>query len=129
MLQEQPAYTPQVEAISPTLPNETNQDEMFRLAKDDLLNQIHKMDIEIAKGDRELRTLKYKERELVMNASKLRTRHRIKKEEPDEEISEPKHQSHAQKLYAENRRLAQDAHSSLAKLGPEIDYVSGLAFL
>lgn len=122
-LQEQPAYTPQVEAISPTLPNETNQDEQFRLAKDDLLNQIHKMDLEIAKGEKEHRSLKVKEQDLVLNAYKLRNRHRIKKEEPDEEISPPKHQSPAQKIYAYNRSLAYAAHDALAKLGPEIDYV------
>lgn len=123
LLQEQPAYTPQVEAISPTLPNDSVQDEAFRLTKDDLLNQIHKIDREISKVESEAKTLRRKEIELI-HAAKLMGRHHIKKE--TEEVSTPKHQSPAQKIYAENRRLAQEAHNALAKLGPEIDYVSKL---
>ncbi|KAK3919063.1 Nuclear receptor corepressor 1 [Frankliniella fusca] len=118
---EQPAYTPQVEAISPTLPSEAQTDEAFRIAKDDLLTAIHKMDQEINKGERELNALKRKECDLTRNASKLRNRRHIKKE-PDEEITTPKHQSPAQKIYAENRRMAMEAHNALSKLGPDIDY-------
>lgn len=97
---------------------------MFRASKDNLLDGIHKMDLEIAKGERQLGLLKRKERELLMNASKLHARRRIKKEPDEEEISAPKHQSPAQKIYADNRRLATEAHNALSRLGMNIDYVS-----
>jgi nuclear receptor co-repressor 1 len=97
-LQEQPAYNPQVEAISPTLPPDSMQeDAAFRATKDDLLQQIAKVDREIAKAESEIAKLKKKQHELEEAANKPS----IKKEE--EEITQPKHQSPAQKIYAENR--------------------------
>jgi nuclear receptor co-repressor 1 len=97
-LQEQPAYNPQVEAISPTLPSDAMQaDADFRATKDELLQQIGKVDREIAKAESEISKLKKKQQELEEAANKPS----IKKEE--EEIAQPKHQSPAQKIYAENR--------------------------
>lgn len=90
----QTAYTPQVEAISPTLPSE---DIQLRATKEDLLQQINKVDREIAKTEQQIFKLKNKQRELEEVASKPV----IKKEEAETE--QPKHQSPAQKIYAENR--------------------------
>lgn len=39
-----------------------------------------------------------------------------------EEDAQPKHQSLAQKIYAENRKKAQNAHSQLDSLGPKVDW-------
>lgn len=87
-----------MEAISPTLPSDAMQaDADFRATKDELLQQIGKVDREIAKAESEISKLKKKQQELEEAASKPS----IKKEE--EEIAQPKHQSPAQKIYAENR--------------------------
>ncbi|CAH1393589.1 unnamed protein product [Nezara viridula] len=113
----QPAatYNPQVEAISPTLPSEALQEDAnFRSTKDDLLHGIAKVDREITKTELQISKLKRKQQELEEAAKKPA----IKKEE--EEVPQPKHQSPAQKIYAENRRKAQDAHMLLANLGPTI---------
>ncbi|KAK6636597.1 hypothetical protein RUM43_010259 [Polyplax serrata] len=105
-------YTPQVEAISPTLPSE---DIALRATKEDLLQQINKVDREIAKTEQQIFKLKNKQRELEEVASKPVA----KKEE--KEAEQPKHQSPAQKIYADNRKKAQDAHSLLDKLGPKVE--------
>jgi hypothetical protein len=73
------------------------EDAAFRATKDDLLQQIAKVDREIAKAESEIAKLKKKQHELEEAANKPS----IKKEE--EEITQPKHQSPAQKIYAENR--------------------------
>lgn len=69
----------------------------FRATKDELLQQIGKVDREIAKAESQISKLKKKQQELEEAASKPS----IKKEE--EEIAQPKHQSPAQKIYADNR--------------------------
>lgn len=47
-----PAYNPQVEAISPTLPSENLRDESpLRSTKEELLQQIARVDREIAKTE------------------------------------------------------------------------------
>lgn len=64
VLQEpsQQAYTPQVEAISPTLPTDgVAEDANFRSTKDDLLQQISKVDREISKVEGSIAKLKKKE--------------------------------------------------------------------
>lgn len=95
VFQESPTvYTPQVEAISPTLPSE---DIALRATKEDLLQQINKVDREIAKTEQQIFKLKNKQRELEEVASKPVA----KKEE--KEAEQPKHQSPAQKIYADNR--------------------------
>lgn len=65
-LQEQlnpsPAYNPQVEAISPTLPaDNVAEDANFRSTKDDLLQQISKVDREISNIESTIAMLKKKE--------------------------------------------------------------------
>lgn len=65
-LQEQlnpsPAYNPQVEAISPTLPaDNVIEDANFRSTKDDLLQQISKVDREISNIESTIAMLKKKE--------------------------------------------------------------------
>ncbi|KAG8223441.1 hypothetical protein J437_LFUL008521 [Ladona fulva] len=113
---KEPVYTPQVEAISPTLPSDSLQeDTTFRSTKDELLQQITKVDREIAKAESQIQKLKKKQQELEEIASKPA----VVKEE--EEIAQPKHQSLAQKIYADNRKKAQEAHSLLDKLGPKVD--------
>uniref|UniRef100_A0A0A9WEK7 Nuclear receptor corepressor 2 n=1 Tax=Lygus hesperus TaxID=30085 RepID=A0A0A9WEK7_LYGHE len=59
--QQATAYTPQVEAISPTLPTETLQDETFKSTKDELLHGISKVDREITKTELQISTLKRKQ--------------------------------------------------------------------
>ncbi|KAF6215831.1 hypothetical protein GE061_000166 [Apolygus lucorum] len=112
--QQATAYTPQVEAISPTLPTETLQDETFKSTKDELLHGISKVDREITKTELQISTLKRKQQELEEAAKKPEV------EAEEEEIPQPKHHSPAQKIYAENRRKAQEAHGLLKHLGPAI---------
>lgn len=60
--QPAPAYNPQVEAISPTLPSEAMQeDATFRTTKNDLLQQISKVDREITKTESQIQKLKKKQ--------------------------------------------------------------------
>ncbi|CAG5077237.1 Similar to ncor1: Nuclear receptor corepressor 1 (Xenopus tropicalis), partial [Cotesia congregata] len=113
------AYTPQTEAISPTLPEPSNQeDAQFRSTKDDLLQQIAKVDREISKREIQIGKLRRKLVELEEAASKPLDSSGLKR--PVEEQSQPKHQSLAQKIYAENRKKAEEAHRLLDKLGPEV---------
>lgn len=99
------AYTPQTEAISPTLPEPTIQeDAAFRVTKDELLQQIGKVDREIAKREGEITTRRKKLRALCTNEDdKPGVRKPLEVKRPVEEQSQLKHQSPAQKIYAENR--------------------------
>ena len=58
-------YTPQVEAISPTLPPEEKLEEMGGVktskAKDDLLQNINRIDKELAKLEQKVSQLKKKQ--------------------------------------------------------------------
>jgi len=95
------AYTPQTEAISPTLPEpNTQEDAQFKSTKDDLLQQIAKVDREIAKRESQLNMLRKRTKELEETANKP-LEASLKRNV--EEQSQPKHQSMAQKIYAENR--------------------------
>ncbi|PSN49366.1 hypothetical protein C0J52_12218 [Blattella germanica] len=96
------------------------EDAAFRATKDELLQQIGKVDREIAKAESQITKLKKKQQELEEAANKPA----IKKEE--EEIAQPKHQCPAQKIYAENRKKAQEAHSLLDRLGPKVELVTTL---
>ncbi|XP_059608469.1 uncharacterized protein LOC132256217 isoform X2 [Phlebotomus argentipes] len=104
------AYHPQVEAISPT----PDSAEELRATKDDLLQQISKVDSEIGKVEKSIESLKKKEASLQEASAKPPA---------TEETSEtlPKHRSLAQKIYAENKRKASLAHAMLTSLGPPID--------
>ncbi|GAB0091183.1 uncharacterized protein DMENIID0001_059960 [Sergentomyia squamirostris] len=106
------AYHPQVEAISPTLPSDAAEE--LRATKDDLLQQISKVDSEIGKVEKSIGLLKKKEASLQEASAKPPA---------TEETSEvpPKHRSLAQKIYAENKRKANMAHAMLATLGPPVD--------
>lgn len=46
---QESTYTPQVEAISPTLPSDPRDESPLRTTKDDLLKRIEKVDRDIAK--------------------------------------------------------------------------------
>jgi len=93
------AYTPQTEAISPTLPEpNTQEDAQYRSTKDDLLQQIGKVDREIAKRENQLNMLRKRLKELEETANKP-----LEVKDTEEQSQQPKHQSMAQKVYAENR--------------------------
>ncbi|XP_024867406.1 uncharacterized protein LOC112451782 [Temnothorax curvispinosus] len=117
---EQPAvgaYTPQTEAISPTLPEpNTQEDAQYRSTKDDLLQQIGKVDREIAKRENQLNMLRKRLKELEETANKP-----LEVKDTEEQSQQPKHQSMAQKVYAENRRKAEEAHRLLERLGPKVE--------
>lgn len=106
------AYHPQVEAISPTPQNDPSEE--FRTTKDELLQQISKVDMEISKAEKTIAMLKNKEASLEETTAKPA--------KTDENLEvQPKHRSLAQKIYAENRKKAQLAHEALSALGPPIE--------
>lgn len=106
-----------MEAISPTLPDHHMQeDQVFKTTKDELLQQISKVDREIAKAESQISILKKKKTELEEIASKPAVKQDV------EEVAQPKHQSLAQKIYAENRKKAQTAHALLDTLGPKVEW-------
>lgn len=72
------------------------------------------MDREIAKAESQISILKKKQHELEEIASKPTVKPEV------EEVAQPKHQSLAQKIYAENRKRAQTAHAELDQLGPKV---------
>uniref|UniRef100_A0A182YI53 SANT domain-containing protein n=1 Tax=Anopheles stephensi TaxID=30069 RepID=A0A182YI53_ANOST len=101
------AYHPQVEAISPTLPSDPMEE--LRATKDELLQQIAKVDNEIDKAEKKIASLKKKQESLEEASAKP----------PIEESSseaQPKHRNLAQKIYAENRKRASAAHAVLTTL-------------
>ncbi|KAK2580262.1 hypothetical protein KPH14_012513 [Odynerus spinipes] len=115
------AYTPQTEAISPTLPEpNTQEDAQFRSTKDDLLQQIGKVDREIAKRESQISKLRKKLKELEETANKPLEASGLKRQ-IEEQSQQPKHQSLAQKIYADNRRKAEEAHRLLERLGPKVE--------
>nr|XP_022902723.1 uncharacterized protein LOC111415336 [Onthophagus taurus] len=110
-------YNPQVEAISPTIPDHIQQeDQLFRTTKDELLQQISRVDRQISKAESEIIKLREKQTELEESAKKPKGKQKV------EEETQQKHQSLAQQIYAENRRKAQNAHSKLDALGPKADW-------
>ncbi|KAK9874306.1 hypothetical protein WA026_002658 [Henosepilachna vigintioctopunctata] len=114
---EQPGtYNPQVEAISPTFPENVQEDQAFRTTKDELIQQIGKVDREIAKAEAQILILKKKQQELEEVALRPQENNEV------EEDTQPKHQSMAQKIYAENRKKAASAHGILESLGPKVDW-------
>ncbi|XP_042217385.1 uncharacterized protein LOC121862983 isoform X2 [Homarus americanus] len=109
-------YTPQVEAISPTLPSDPRDESPLRSTKDDLLKHIEQVDREIAKAESSIAKLRKKEGELQVAAAKGDG---AKPEEED--TKEPRHHSIAQIIYAENRKKAEESHNILDKLMPPTD--------
>lgn len=114
-------YTPQVEAISPTMPNDPRDESPLRSTKDDLLKHIEQVDREIAKAESSIAKLRKKEGELEVAAQKGDG---AKAEEDD--AKEPRHHSIAQIIYAENRKKAEESHNVLDKLMPPTDVPSVL---
>lgn len=108
------AYHPQVEAISPTLPNEPTEDSI-RAAKDALLLEIAKVDSEIENAQNKISMLKKQEAQLE-EASNKPQQLKEKAEVPT------RHRSLAQKVYMENRKKAAAAHALISdKLGPPVE--------
>ncbi|XP_061382083.1 uncharacterized protein LOC116777108 isoform X2 [Danaus plexippus] len=109
-------YNNSVEVLSPNPPSEpTVEDQSFRTTKDDLLQQISKVDREMALSEQTLLKLKKKQEELEQSASKP-----ARAEEPEE--APPRHRSLAQCIYADNRKRAASAHAVLSHLGPSVSY-------
>lgn len=106
------AYHPQVEAISPTPPNDPSEE--LRATKDELLLKITKVDMEIIKAEKTIAMLKTKQASLEETTSKPA------KAEEKQEV-QPKHRSLAQKIYADNRKKANAAHQQMASLGPPVE--------
>ena len=63
--QESGAYNPQVEAISPTLPNDEAHD-VIKQSKEELLQSINRADREIGIVEQNLKKLQVKQVKLVM---------------------------------------------------------------
>lgn len=101
-------YQPQVENVSP-IPQEE-----IRATKDELLQKISKVDMEINKAEKTIAMLKKKEASLEETKAKP-----AQVEENTEVQTKPR--SLAQKIYAENRKKANTAHQQLAILGPTIE--------
>lgn len=99
-----------VEVLSPNPPSEPPEDQTLRTTKDDLLQQISKVDREMALSDAQLSKLKKKQEELEQAANKP-----ARVIEPDE--SPLVHRDLAQCVYAENRKKAAAAHNLLSHLG------------
>ncbi|XP_028172128.1 nuclear receptor corepressor 2-like, partial [Ostrinia furnacalis] len=101
--------------LSPNPPSEPTAEDSFRTTKDDLLQQISKVDREMALSEATLAKLKKKQEELEQTASKP-----ARAEEPEEAV--PRHRSLAQCVYADNRKKAASAHALLSHLGPQTLY-------
>ncbi|KAK7073871.1 nuclear receptor corepressor 2, partial [Halocaridina rubra] len=114
-------YNPQVEAISPTLPSDPRDESPLRSTKDDLLKRIEQVDREIAKAESSIAKLRKKEGELEQAAQKGDGT-----AAEEEDCKEPKHQSIAQIIYAENRKKARQSHNILVDLIPPSDVDSVL---
>ncbi|XP_076364606.1 uncharacterized protein LOC143253915 isoform X2 [Tachypleus tridentatus] len=119
-IRKETAYTPQVEAISPTPPYEDPRlsQPPQRSSKDELLQVINRLDREIAQVESQMTNLRKKQQELILEASKP-----TDTEQDVQETStfEPKQLSMAQLIYSANRKKAQQAHSVLEKLGPKLE--------
>lgn len=107
-------YHPKVEAISPTLPNDPIEE--IRTTKDELLQQIHIVDTEIQKTEKTIQMLRKKEQSLEEASAKPATRL-----EEVAELTQTKHLSPAQKIYADNRKVAVVAHAVLSSFSPAIE--------
>ncbi|XP_023222534.1 nuclear receptor corepressor 1-like [Centruroides sculpturatus] len=119
-VKKEPAYTPQVEAISPTLPTDELQQDLspHRSSKDELLQAINRIDREINQVETQTSKLKKRKQELEAEANKPPDTKQVIQEIS---TSEPKQMSIAQIIYSENRKKAQQAHALLEKLGPKVD--------
>ena len=60
---QQPVYTPQVEAISPTLPDQDSRQELspFKATRDELYQNINRIEREISEAETQIAKLKRKQ--------------------------------------------------------------------
>ncbi|KAH9490196.1 hypothetical protein Btru_049405 [Bulinus truncatus] len=113
-VKREPAYTPQVEAISPILPQE---DPANKILREELLANIDKVDRDMVGVEQQISKLKKKQAQLLENKNNPH-----EEKVHDHELTyEPKHQSIAQIIYAENRKKAEAAHKIFEHLGPKIE--------
>lgn len=91
--------------------------EEFRATKDELLQQISKVDMEIVKAEKTITMLRKKESVLEQTTAKppVAAGDGVGVEQA------PKHRSLAQKIYAENRRKAAEAHRQMGRLGAPVE--------
>ncbi|XP_041350209.1 uncharacterized protein LOC121369305 isoform X2 [Gigantopelta aegis] len=114
-VKREPTYNPQVEAISPTLPPEDNPSKTF---KDEQVAAITRVEREISQVEQQIKNLKKKQQQLEDQQLKPQEQ---KQDATEMNNSDPKPQSIAQVIYAENRRKAAEAHKMLDTLGPKVD--------
>ncbi|XP_055862801.1 serine/arginine repetitive matrix protein 2-like isoform X3 [Biomphalaria glabrata] len=113
-VKREPAYTPQVEAISPIIPQEEPPNKVLR---EELLANIDRVDRDMVTVEQQISKLKKKQDQLLQNKNNPH-----EEKVHDHELSyEPKHQSIAQIIYAENRKKAEAAHKIFEHLGPKIE--------
>ncbi|XP_015793204.1 nuclear receptor corepressor 1 [Tetranychus urticae] len=116
------SYYPGVEAISPALPSEESQPDYsstFRTSKDELLQNIDKIDREISQTETQISELKERKKQLELKAV---SRDSVKDvRENVDNSSETRQLSIAQHIYSENRKKARESHATLYKLGPKFD--------
>ncbi|CAG0918666.1 unnamed protein product [Notodromas monacha] len=137
-------YSPQVEAISPTVPGESlnlREESPMQSHKDALLQKISRVDREIALAESHIAKLKKKLQEVEeadqQQSGKTGSGVDDLKKEKDESgavisadgTKEPKHLSTRQKIYSENKKKAMKAHSTLTALGPPIESASIFLFI
>ena len=97
-IKKEPAYTVQVEAISPTPAEDTRADgSPVRTTKDDILQQISQIDREITQTENQMSKLKKKQQELEALTNKTG------KSSDLNEYLESKQQSITQVIYFENK--------------------------
>lgn len=96
---KEPAYTPQVEAISPT-PNEDWRQESspVKTTKDDILQHINQIDREITQNENQMSKLKKRQQELEALTNKSSSNFA-----ESAELSESKQHSITQIIYSQNR--------------------------
>ncbi|CAG0895202.1 unnamed protein product [Cyprideis torosa] len=115
-------YTPQTEAISPTLPSDMLKDESpLRSKKEDLLAMISKVDREIAQGESQIVKLKKKEAELEAAAKHGDEAEQDATKEADGISKHMAPLSLPQKIYLENREKAKEASACFSKFGSPVD--------
>ncbi|GIY37536.1 nuclear receptor corepressor 1 [Caerostris extrusa] len=106
----EPAYTPQVEAISPTLPSEEGRCESpMKTLKENILASINRLEKEITQIECQ--------DELEAEARKPSV---AKETVKDVCPFESKQMSIAQIIYSENKNKAEESHAVLEKLGPKV---------
>ncbi|XP_054088600.1 uncharacterized protein LOC105215044 isoform X2 [Zeugodacus cucurbitae] len=117
-------YHPQVEAISPTLPND-NVEERGSAVTEDLLTQIQKVDADIQSAENTMETLRKQEKGLndKVILSKRQREQEIFAAENDDAVKMEhtwRLQTLAQKIYEANRKTAAVQHSILSHCGNRI---------